>query len=179
MSFPILINKFFPESFLTYTVLISVFITELIIFHLIGKDFATKLTNEYKKISQFRSKVSQSPWIKYLEISSFILTIFPSILYGTVDNRVLALIFLIKICVDTTIKFLFIRLFDTSTLMKRRIFFLFALDVIAYLFLGYLLVIQKAGYLFSVLLLFLIFQFHLSKKRNTNYLKIASNRNMD
>ncbi|HHR6724158.1 TPA: hypothetical protein ACS8X8_001472, partial [Streptococcus pneumoniae] len=47
---------------------------------------------------------------------------------------VLALIFLIKICVDTTIKFLFIRLFDTSTLMKRRIFFLFALDVIAYLF---------------------------------------------
>ncbi|HFZ4132760.1 TPA: hypothetical protein ACIKG0_001744, partial [Streptococcus pneumoniae] len=63
---------------------------------------------------------------------------------------VLALIFLIKICVDTTIKFLFIRLFDTSTLMKRRIFFLFALDVIAYLFLGYLLVIQKAGYLFSV-----------------------------
>ncbi|HFZ4229838.1 TPA: hypothetical protein ACIKH4_002039, partial [Streptococcus pneumoniae] len=62
---------------------------------------------------------------------------------------VLALIFLIKICVDTTIKFLFIRLFDTSTLMKRRIFFLFALDVIAYLFLGYLLVIQKAGYLFS------------------------------
>ncbi|VNV93596.1 Uncharacterised protein [Streptococcus pneumoniae] len=67
---------------------------------------------------------------------------------------VLALIFLIKICVDTTIKFLFIRLFDTSTLMKRRIFFLFALDVIVYLFLGYLLVIQKAGYLFSVLLLF-------------------------
>ncbi|HGK1167249.1 TPA: hypothetical protein ACJZXP_000418 [Streptococcus pneumoniae] len=67
---------------------------------------------------------------------------------------VLALIFLIKICVDTTIKFLFIRLFDTNTLMKRRIFFLFALDVIAYLFLGYLLVIQKAGYLFSVLLLF-------------------------
>lgn len=178
MSFPILINKFFPESFLTYTVLISVFITELIIFHLIGKDFATKLTNEYKKISQFRSKVSQSPWIKYLEISSFILTIFPSILYGTVDNRVLALIFLIKICVDTTIKFLFIRLFDTSTLMKRRIFFLFALDVIAYLFLGYLLVIQKAGYLFSVYFFFLIFQFHLSKKRNTNYLKIASNRNI-
>lgn len=126
MSFPILINKFFPESFLTYTVLISVFILELAIFHLIGEDFATKLTNEYKKISQ----------------------------YGTVDNRVLALIFLIKICVDTTIKFLFIRLFDTSTLMKRRIFFLFALDVIAYLFLGYLLVIQKAGYLFSVLLLF-------------------------
>ena len=152
MSFPILINKFFPESFLTYTVLISVFILELAIFHLIGEDFATKLTNEYKKISQFRSKVSH--WIKYLEISSFILTIFPSILYGTVDNRVLALIFLIKICVDTTIKFLFIRLFDTSTLMKRRIFFLFALDVIAYLFLGYLLVIQKAGYLFSVLLLF-------------------------
>ncbi|WDT38004.1 hypothetical protein PVA38_11220 [Streptococcus pneumoniae D39] len=39
-----------------------------------------------------------------------------------VDNHVLTLIFLIKICVDTTIKFLFIRLFDTSTLMKRRIF---------------------------------------------------------
>ncbi|WP_050232101.1 hypothetical protein, partial [Streptococcus pneumoniae] len=109
MSFPILINKFFPESFLTYTVLISVFILELAIFHLIRKDFDIKLTNEYKKISQFRSKVSQSPWIKYLEISSFILTIFPSILYGTVDNHVLTLIFLIKICVDTTIKFLFIR----------------------------------------------------------------------
>ncbi|HGQ7596818.1 TPA: hypothetical protein ACL1TN_000849 [Streptococcus pneumoniae] len=67
---------------------------------------------------------------------------------------VLALIFLIKICVDTTIKFLFIRLFDTSTLMKRRIFFLFALDVIAYLFLGYLLVIQKDVYLFSILIIF-------------------------
>lgn len=100
------------------------------------------------------AKVSQSPWIKYLEISSFILTIFPFILHGTVDNHVLALIFLIKICVDTRIKFLFIRLFDTSILMKRRICILFALDVIAYLVLGYLLVIQKAGYLFSVLLLF-------------------------
>ena len=44
MSFPVLINKFFPESFSTYIVLISVFITELIIFHLIGKVFATKLT---------------------------------------------------------------------------------------------------------------------------------------
>ena len=69
MSFPILINKFFPETFLTYIVLISVFILELAIFLLIGKDFATKLTNEYKKISQFRSRGSQSPWIKYLEIN--------------------------------------------------------------------------------------------------------------
>ncbi|HEV0645507.1 TPA: hypothetical protein ACL8X9_001463, partial [Streptococcus pneumoniae] len=144
---------------------------ELAIFHLIGEDFATKLTNEYKKISQFRSKVSQSPWIKYLEISSFILTIFPSILYGTVDNRVLALIFLIKICVDTTIKFLFIRLFDTSTLMKRRIFFLFALDVIVYLFLGYLLVIQKAGYLFSVLLLFSNFSVPFIKEKEFELFK--------
>ncbi|MFG0041594.1 hypothetical protein ACF0LT_10510, partial [Streptococcus pneumoniae] len=171
ISFPILINKLFPESFSTYIVLISVFITELIIFHLIGKDFDTKLTNEYKKISQFRSKVSQSPWIKYLEISSFILTIFPSILYATVDNHVLTLIFLIKICVDTTIKFLFIRLFDTSTLMKRRIFFLFALDVIAYLFLGYLLVIQKAGYLFSVLLLFSNFSVPFIKEKEYELFK--------
>ncbi|CIO61605.1 hypothetical protein RK278_04120 [Streptococcus pneumoniae] len=171
MSFPILINKFFPESFLTYTVLISVFILELAIFHLIRKDFDIKLTNEYKKISQFRSKVSQSPWIKYLEISSFILTIFPSILYGTVDNHVLTLIFLIKICADTTIKFLFIRLFDTSTLMKRRIFFLFALDVIVYLFLGYLLVIQKAGYLFSVLLLFSNFSVPFIKEKEFELFK--------
>ncbi|WP_172931570.1 hypothetical protein [Streptococcus sp. 79] len=154
MSFPILINKYFPGKVSTYIVLISIFILEFLIFNIIGKDFDTRLASEYKKISQFKSKMSQSPWIKYLEISSFILTIFPSILYGTVDNHALTLIFLIKICVDTTIKFLFIRLFDTSTLMKRRIFFLFALDVIAYLFLGYLLVIQKAGYLFSVLLLF-------------------------
>ncbi|MBW8116087.1 hypothetical protein ICV26_02860 [Streptococcus pseudopneumoniae] len=154
MSFPILINKYFPGKVSTYIVLISIFILEFLIFNIIGKDFDTRLASEYRKISQFKSKMSQSPWIKYLEISSFILTIFPSILYGTVDNHALTLIFLIKICVDTTIKFLFIRLFDTSTLMKRRIFFLFALDVIAYLFLGYLLVIQKAGYLFSVLLLF-------------------------
>ena len=154
MSFPILINKYFPGKVSIYIVLIIIFILEFLIFNIIGKDFDTRLASEYRKISQFKSKMSQSPWIKYLEISSFILTIFPFILHGTVDNHVLTLIFLIKICVDTTIKFLFIRLFDTSTLMKRRIFFLFALDVIAYLFLGYLLVIQKAGYLFSVLLLF-------------------------
>ncbi|HGP9035431.1 TPA: hypothetical protein ACLXHS_002120 [Streptococcus pneumoniae] len=91
---------------------------------------------------------------------------------------VLALIFLIKICVDTTIKFLFIRLFDTSTLMKRRIFFLFALDVIAYLFLGYLLVIQKAGYLFSVLLLFSNFSVPFIKEKEFELFKIASNRNI-
>ncbi|HEU6075778.1 TPA: hypothetical protein VYN69_001675 [Streptococcus pneumoniae] len=84
---------------------------------------------------------------------------------------VLALIFLIKICVDTTIKFLFIRLFDTSTLMKRRIFFLFALDVIAYLFLGYLLVIQKAGYLFSVLLLFSNFSVPFIKEKEFELFK--------
>ncbi|HGJ3504235.1 TPA: hypothetical protein ACJV5O_001450 [Streptococcus pneumoniae] len=84
---------------------------------------------------------------------------------------VLALIFLIKICVDTTIKFLFIRLFDTSTLMKRRIFFLFALDVIVYLFLGYLLVIQKAGYLFSVLLLFSNFSVPFIKEKEFELFK--------
>lgn len=84
---------------------------------------------------------------------------------------VLTLIFLIKICVDTTIKFLFIRLFDTSTLMKRRIFFLFALDVIAYLFLGYLLVIQKAGYLFSVLLLFSNFSVPFIKEKEYELFK--------
>ena len=154
ISFPILINKFFPESFSTCIVLISIIITELIIFHLIGKDFDTKLTKEYKKISQFRSKVSQSPWIKYLEISSFILTIFPFILHGTVANRVLTLIFLIKICVDKTIKFLLNRIFDSSEVMKRRIFSLFVLDLIVYLFLGYILVMQKDGYLFSILLIF-------------------------
>ena len=171
ISFPILINKFFPESFSTCIVLISIIITELIIFHLIGKDFDTKLTKEYKKISQFRSKVSQSPWIKYLEISSFILTIFPFILHGTVANRVLALIFLIKICVDTTIKFLLNRIFKTSEVMKRRIFSLFVLDLIVYLFLGYILVMQKDGYLFSILL---IFHFPLSEKKSMNYLKIRS-----
>ncbi|HEU3747843.1 TPA: hypothetical protein VVI74_002118, partial [Streptococcus pneumoniae] len=128
--------------------------TELIIFHLIGKDFDIKLTNEYKKISQFRSKVSQSPWIKYLEISSFILTIFPSILYGTVDNHVLTLIFLIKICVDTTIKVLLNRIFKASKVMKRRIFSLFVLDLMVYIFLGYVLVIQKDVYLFSILIIF-------------------------
>ena len=154
MSFPILINKFFPGTVSTYIVLISIFILEFLIFNIIGKDFDTKLTKEYKKISQFRSKVSQSPWIKYLEISSFILTIFPFILHGTVDNRVLALIFLIKICVDTTIKILLNRIFKTSEVMKRRIFSLFVLDLIVYLFLGYVLAMQKDGYLFSILLIF-------------------------
>jgi len=125
MSFPILINKFFPES----------------------------------------------PWIKYLEISSFILTIFPFILHGTVANRVLTLIFLIKICVDKTIKFLLNRIFDSSEVMKRRIFSLFVLDLIVYLFLGYILVMQKDGYLFSILL---IFHFPLSEKKSMNYLKIRS-----
>ena len=171
MSFPILINKYFPGKVSTYIVLISIFILEFLIFNIIGKDFDTRLASEYRKISQFKSKMSQSPWIKYLEISSFILTIFPFILHGTVDNRVLALIFLIKICVDTTIKFLFIRLFDTSTLMKRRIFFLFALDVIVYLFLGYLLVIQKAGYLFSVLLLFSNFSVPFIKEKEFELFK--------
>lgn len=171
MSFPILINKYFPGKVSTYIVLISIFILEFLIFNIIGKDFDTRLASEYRKISQFKSKMSQSPWIKYLEISSFILTIFPSILYATVDNHVLTLIFLIKICVDTTIKFLFIRLFDISTLMKRRIFFLFALDVIAYLFLGYLLVIQKAGYLFSVLLLFSNFSVPFIKEKEYELFK--------
>ncbi len=154
MSFPILINKFFPGNVSTYIVLISIFILEFLIFNKIGRDLDTRLASEYKKISQFKSKMSQSPWIKYLEISSFMLTIFPFILHGTVDNRVLALIFLIKICVDTTIKLLLNRIFNSSEMMKRRIFSLFALDLMVYIFLSYVLVIQKDGYLFSILLIF-------------------------
>ena len=154
MSFPILINKFFPGNVSTYIVLISIFILEFLIFNKIGRDLDTRLASEYRKISQFKSKMSQSPWIKYLEISSFILTIFPFILHGTVANRVFALIFLIKICVDTTIKILLNRIFKTSKVMKRRIFSLFVLDLIVYLFLGYVLVIQKDEYLFSILLIF-------------------------
>ena len=154
MSFPILINKFFPGNVSTYIVLISIFILEFLIFNKIGRDFDTRLASEYRKISQFKSKMSQSPWIKYLEISSFMLTIFPFILHGTVDNRVLALIFLIKICVDTTIKLLLNRIFNSSEMMKRRIFSLFALDLMVYIFLSYVLVIQKDGYLFSILLIF-------------------------
>ena len=147
MSFPILINKYFPGN-------VSTYILEFLIFNKIGKDFDTRLASEYRKISQFKSKMSQSPWIKYLEISSFILTIFPFILHGTVANRVLTLIFLIKICVDTTIKILLNRIFKTSEVMKRRIFSLFVLDLIVYLFLGYVLAMQKDGYLFSILLIF-------------------------
>ena len=154
MSFPILINKYFPGKVSTYIVLISIFILEFLIFNKIGRDFDTRLASEYRKISQFKSKMSQSPWIKYLEISSFILTIFPFILHGTVDNRVLTLIFLIKICVDTTIKILLNRIFNSSEMMKRRIFSLFVLDLMVYLFLGYVLVIQKDEYLFSILLIF-------------------------
>ena len=154
MSFPILINKFFPGNVSTYIVLISIFILEFLIFNIIGKDFDTRLASEYRKISQFKSKMPQSPWIKYLEISSFILTIFPFILNGTVDNCVLALIFLIKICVDTTIKILLNRIFKTSKAMKRRIFSLFVLDLMVYIFLSYVLVIQTDGYLFSILLIF-------------------------
>ena len=154
MSFPILINKFFPGNVSTYIVLISIFILEFLIFNKIGRDFDTRLASEYRKISQFKSKMSQSPWIKYLEISSFILTIFPFILHGTVANRVLALIFLIKICVDTTIKILLNRIFKSSEMMKRRIFSLFVLDLMVYLFLGYVLAMQKDGYLFSILLIF-------------------------
>ena len=154
MSFPILINKYFPGNVSTYIVLISNFIMEFLIFNKIGKDFDTRLASEYKKISQFKSKLSQSPWIKYLEISSFILTIFPFILHGTVANRVLTLIFLIKICVDTTIKILLNIIFNSSEMMKRRIFSLFVLDLIVYLFLGYVLAMQKDGYLFSILLIF-------------------------
>ena len=154
MSFPILINKFFPGKVSTYIVLISIFVLEFLIFNKIGRDFDTRLASEYRKISQFKSKMSQSPWIKYLEISSFILTIFPFILHGTVDNRVLTLIFLIKICVDTTINILLNRIFNSSEIMKRRIFSLFVLDLIVYLFLGYVLAMQKDGYLFSILLIF-------------------------
>ena len=153
MSFPILINKYFPGNVSTYIVLISIFILEFLIFNKIGKDFDTRLASEYRKISQFKSKISQSPWIKYLEISSFILTIFPFILHGTVANRVFALIFLIKICVDTTIKILLNRIFNSSEMMKRRIFSLFVLDLMVYLFLGYVLAMQKDGYLFSILLI--------------------------
>ena len=171
MSFPILINKFFPENVSTYIVLISIFILEFLIFNKIGRDFDTRLASEYRKISQFKSKMSQSPWIKYLEISSFILTIFPFILHGTVDNRVLALIFLIKICVDTTIKVLLNRIFNSSEMMKRRIFSLFVLDLMVYIFLSYVLVIQKDGYLFSILLIFSNFSVPFIKEKEYELFK--------
>ena len=171
MSFPILINKFFPENVSTYIVLISIFILEFLIFNKIGRDFDTRLASEYRKISQFKSKMSQSPWIKYFEISSFILTIFPFILHGTVDNRVLALIFLIKICVDTTIKLLLNRIFNSSEMMKRRIFSLFALDLMVYIFLSYVLVIQKDGYLFSILLIFSNFSVPFIKEKEYELFK--------
>ena len=171
MSFPILINKFFPGNVSTYIVLISIFILEFLIFNKIGRDFDTRLASEYRKISQFKSKMSQSPWIKYLEISSFILTIFPFILHGTVDNRVLALIFLIKICVDTTIKLLLNRIFNSSEMMKRRIFSLFVLDLIVYLFLGYVLAMQKDGYLFSILLIFSNFSVPFIKEKEYELFK--------
>ena len=171
ISFPILINKFFPGNVSTYIVLISNFILEFLIFNKIGKDFDTRLASEYRKISQFKSKISQSPWIKYLEISSFILTIFPFILHGTVDNRVLALIFLIKICVDTTIKLLLNRIFNSSEMMKRRIFSLFALDLMVYIFLSYVLVIQKDGYLFSILLIFSNFSVPFIKEKEYELFK--------
>ena len=171
MSFPILINKFFPGNVSTYIVLISIFILEFLIFNKIGRDFDTRLASEYRKISQFKSKMSQSPWIKNLEISSFILTIFPFILHGTVDNRVLALIFLIKICVDTTIKILLNRIFNSSEMMKRRIFSLFALDLMVYIFLSYVLVIQKDGYLFSILLIFSNFSVPFIKEKEYELFK--------
>ena len=171
MSFPILINKFFPGNVSTYIVLISIFILEFLIFNKIGRDFDTRLASEYRKISQFKSKMSQSPWIKYLEISSFILTIFPFILHGTVDNRVLALIFLIKICVDTTIKLLLNRIFNSSEMMKRRIFSLFALDLMVYILLSYVLVIQKDGYLFSILLIFSNFSVPFIKEKEYELFK--------
>ena len=171
MSFPILINKFFPGNVSTYIVLISIFILEFLIFNKIGRDFDSRLASEYRKISQFKSKMSQSPWIKNLEISSFILTIFPFILHGTVDNRVLALIFLIKICVDTTIKLLLNRIFNSSEMMKRRIFSLFALDLMVYIFLSYVLVIQKDGYLFSILLIFSNFSVPFIKEKEYELFK--------
>lgn len=171
ISFPILINKYFPEKVSTYIVLISIFILEFLIFNIIGKDFDTRLASEYRKISQFKSKMSQSPWIKYLEISSFILTIFPFILHGTVANRVFALIFLIKICVDTTIKLLLNRIFNSSEMMKRRIFSLFALDLMVYIFLSYVLVIQKDGYLFSILLIFSNFSVPFIKEKEYELFK--------
>ena len=171
MSFPILINKFFPGNVSTYIVLISIFILEFLIFNKIGRDFDTRLASEYRKISQFKSKMSQSPWIKYLEISSFMLTIFPFILHGTVDNRVLALIFLIKICVDTTIKLLLNRIFNSSEMMKRRIFSLFALDLMVYILLSYVLVIQKDGYLFSILLIFSNFSVPFIKEKEYELFK--------
>ena len=59
MSFPILINKYFPGNVSTYIVLISNFILEFLIFNKIGKDFDTRLASEYRKISQFKSKMSQ------------------------------------------------------------------------------------------------------------------------
>ena len=58
ISFPILINKYFPGNVSTYIVLISNFIMEFLIFNKIGKDFDTRLASEYRKISQFKSKMS-------------------------------------------------------------------------------------------------------------------------
>ena len=171
MSFPILINKFFPGTVSTYIVLISIFTLEFLIFNKLGKDFDTRLASEYRKISQFKSKMSQSPWIKYLEISSFILTIFPFILHAIVANHVLTLIFLIKICVDTTIKLLLNRIFNSSEMMKRRIFSLFVLDLIVYLFLGYVLAMQKDGYLFSILLIFSNFSVPFIKEKEYELFK--------
>ena len=56
--------------------------------------------------------------------------------------------------------------------MKRRIFSLFVLDMIVYIFLGYVLVIQKDEYLFSILLIFfLIFHFPLSEKKEYELFK--------
>ena len=171
MSFPILINKFFPGTVSTYIVLISIFTLEFLIFNKLGKDFDTRLASEYRKISQFKSKMSQSPWIKYLEISSFILTLFPFILHAIVVNHVLTLIFLIKICVDTTIKVLLNRIFNSSEMMKRRIFSLFVLDLIVYLFLGYVLAMQKDGYLFSILLIFSNFSVPFIKEKEYELFK--------
>ena len=171
MSFPILINKFFPGTVSTYIVLISIFTLEFLIFNKLGKDFDTRLASEYRKISQFKSKMSQSPWIKYLEISSFILTLFPFILHAIVANHVLTLIFLIKICVDTTIKVLLNRIFNSSEMMKRRIFSLFVLDLIVYLFLGYVLAMQKDGYLFSILLIFSNFSVPFIKEKEYELFK--------
>ena len=171
MSFPILINKFFPGTVSTYIVLISIFTLEFLIFNKLGKDFDTRLASEYRKISQFKSKMSQSPWIKYLEISSFILTLFPFILHAIVVNHVLTLIFLIKICVDTTIKLLLNRIFNSSEMMKRRIFSLFVLDLIVYLFLGYVLAMQKDGYLFSILLIFSNFSVPFIKEKEYELFK--------
>ena len=56
-------------------------------------------------------------------------------------------------------------------MMKRRIFSLFVLDLIVYLFLGYVLAMQKDGYLFSILLIFSNFSLPLIREKEYELFK--------